>query len=387
MKFPLRSGLIFVSAAAGLYTLPSEALSAYTAGVLLFAALTAAERFDPSGRLRHLWTAAQLCCAFGLTERFGASMLFLSLSCLPGYLSTLNRSRILLTAVHLSSLNVALAETDAITRINANLTFLLAATLLAWLRKNERSHSSVGQERDRLRLRYFELDEERERLASFATRIEREAQDQERVRIARKLHDDIGHRLIRVKMMMEASLRILPVDHERGAAMLEQVRVQIEDSMEEIRLSVKKGPNAGRSEREYALDRLLEETEAQTGLRTSQRIYGIPYALYPSYRIALYQNARESLTNALRHGKAELAELTIRYEADAVVMKIRSGNAADFANGEQASTPVSRTFRPGMGIRGMDERTRLLGGELLIDAGPPFTVETRLPFRGRTEGH
>ncbi|QDH20805.1 sensor histidine kinase [Saccharibacillus brassicae] len=409
VKFAIRGGLIFVSAAAGLYTAQPGELPTYTTGVLAFAALTAAERFGLPDRLRIALHAAQLLCAFWLTERFGPAMLFLSLSSLPGYLRSGTVPEGLLAAAHLLALNLALAGADVPTRVNANLAFLLSAGLLGLLGGSERSEREIRRRYDGLRLRHFELHEERERLAAFAARIEEEAQDEERVRIARKLHDDIGHRLIRIKMMMEAALHILPTERERAAAMLEQIRRQLEESMEEIRLSVKKGTTASRAEHEYALDRLLGETGEQAGIRTSYLIRGLPYALYPSYRVTLYQNAREALTNALRHGRADYVELTLIYEPDAVVTEIRSGRtddadvqrleavqradgaqraddvplqvpAAEFARQKRAE-PERTKIRPGMGIRGMAERTRHLGGELRIEPGPPFTVVTRLPVR------
>ncbi|WP_172198347.1 histidine kinase [Saccharibacillus qingshengii] len=385
MRFAIRGVLILISAAAGLYTAPSGEIKTYVAGVLLFAALTAAERLGLPERLRTAFQVVQILISFWLVERFGPALLFLSLSSLPGYMQSDPFSKGLMAAGHLLALNLALAGAEISVRLNANLAFLLSAVLLLMLEISERRRLEDVVRYDELRMHHFELGEERERLAAFALRIEEEAQDEERVRLARKLHDDIGHRLIRIKMMMEAAMRILPTERERASGMLEQIRRQLEESMEEIRLSVKKGTTVSRAEHEYALDRLLDDTGRETGMRTTYRIQGIPYALYPSYRVALYQNARESLTNALRHGRAEYIELTLIYEPDAVTTKVCSGQAGDIKP-DDLQTQAAPTVRAGMGIRGMTERTRHLGGELRIDPGPPFTVVTRLPIRtGTTE--
>jgi len=392
LKRAIRGILIFSSAAMGLYHVPGGEIPLYVTMILLFAGLTTAEAFIPERRLHALLQLAQIGMAYWLVDRFGAALVFLSLSCSLGYLDSVSgvrraSFRALYIGAHLFSMNIAWlgqAAPDPITVLNANLALILTIALLSMLKKSERKHIEHTLDYDELRRQHFELDEARERIASFAARIEEEAQEEERVRIARKLHDDIGHRLIRIKMMMEAALRILPSERERATGMLEQIREQLTASMEEVRLSVKKVSPTSRAEREYALDRLLEETVQEAGIETSFSTQGIPYPLYPSYRIALYQNAREALTNALRHGEPDFIQMTLIYAADSIALNIRNGKTApaDFPSCSDA-TPIE--FRPGMGIQGMKERTRLLGGELAIEPGPPFTVRTQLPIRGKTQ--
>lgn len=400
MKFAIRGALIFVSAAAGLYAVPSGDMTGYVTAALLFSVLTALERFGSLRRFSLFLYAGQLLLAYFLIERSGAAVLFLSLSSLLGYLpsgktATFGIRRKLLLIVHWLSMNFAIWQGsggDPTTMLNANLAFGLIAAFLVLLEKSEAKHSANRLHYDDLRRRHFELDQARERLAVFASRVEQEAQEAERVRIARKLHDDIGHRLIRVKMMTEAALRILPSDPDRATLLFEQIREQLEASMEEIRLSVKRVAPTSRVEQEYSLDKLLEETGREAGIETSCTVQGIPYALYPSYRVTLYQNAREALTNALRHGQADYVHMQLTYEERWIEMTIRSDRRQPHAEETHRQADTRSTglpsadgaIRTGMGIRGMKERTRLLGGELTVEAGPPFTVSTRLPIRGES---
>lgn len=69
----------------------------------------------------------------------------------------------------------------------------------------------------------------------FTKQLEGVAQAEERTRISRQLHDDIGHRLIRTKMMSEAALLTIPLDMEQGTEMVRQIRDQLADSMDDMR--------------------------------------------------------------------------------------------------------------------------------------------------------
>lgn len=393
MKRAIRGILIFSSAAMGLYTVQSAEIPLYVTMVLLFAGLSTAEAFVPDRRLHALLQLAQISMAYGLVDRFGAVLIFLSLSCMLGYLDSVSGVRhsllrTLYLSGHLISMNMAGIDrmtSEPMIMLNANLAFVLTAALLLMLEKSERKRLEHTLHYDELRRQHFELDEARERITSFAARIEAEAQDEERVRIARKLHDDIGHRLIRIKMMMEAALRILPSERERATTMLEQIREQLTASMEEIRLSVKKVSPTSQAEREYALDRLLEETGQEASIETSFSTQGIPYALYPSYRVALYQNAREALTNALRHGQPDWIQMTLVYATDSITMNICNGKN-ELIHSSSCHDMPQMELRSGMGIQGMKERTRLLGGELMIEPGPPFIVSTQLPIRAKNNG-
>ncbi|MFD2881148.1 histidine kinase [Paenibacillus rhizoplanae] len=60
------------------------------------------------------------------------------------------------------------------------------------------------------------------------------------MRIARQLHDDIGHRLIRVKMMTEAAIHTLPAAPETGLQMMNQIRDQLSGSMDDMRAALKR---------------------------------------------------------------------------------------------------------------------------------------------------
>lgn len=202
------------------------------------------------------------------------------------------------------------------------------------------------------------------------------------MRIARQLHDDIGHRLIRVKMMTEAAIHTLPSAPDTGLQMMHQIRDQLSGSMEDMRAALKRINHTPQLEGAYALDRLLEEVGRDTGIATSYTVQGIPYPLYPSLQVVLYTNAREAITNALRHGKADSVWISLTYTDHEVSME--AGN-----NGRlPEEDPLHKLHHGGgMGLKGMTERSVLIGGTLELRLQPQFTVITRLPVYRQPEGY
>lgn len=113
-----------------------------------------------------------------------------------------------LTTLNTTATTLLSAETTAI--VLGNLLLLITAAL-SW--QGSRTASSRGQLEqvyDELRSKHYELQEAREQLLLFTKQLEGVAQAEERTRISRQLHDDIGHRMIRTKMMSEAALLTLP---------------------------------------------------------------------------------------------------------------------------------------------------------------------------------
>jgi signal transduction histidine kinase len=207
-------------------------------------------------------------------------------------------------------------------------------------------------------------------MLDYAMQVEDYAQAEERGRIAKEIHDDLGHRLIRLKMMMEAVLQLLDREPDRARAMLEQIRGQLEESMDNMRRTVRKlkPPEVGGA-RTYALDRLIEEAGRDLRIGIQFQVTGRPAPLYPSVEYVLYRNVQEAITNAVRHGGATAVEVELDFRTDAVVMSVANDGALPQSD-----------VRYGLGMRGMQERIELLGGRLLIGSKGRFSVTTILPF-------
>ncbi|WP_379157353.1 sensor histidine kinase [Paenibacillus sp. sgz5001063] len=379
----LRYALIIVPALIAIYLYDYADYELFTFHFLLLLLIaTLGKRFPRllgtlSGGVELLYTA-------WLCRHYGGLMIFPAISTLL-YYSRLERRPVVLVffALHLATLNIALSGSDPRVLAYTNLTFLLTAMLNRLLLKSGRGRDETLFLYDELRKQHFQLEEARSRLLQFNAQIEVTAQAEERVRIARQLHDDIGHRLIRVKMMSEAAIHTLPHSTETGMDMMIQIRDQLSASMDDMRAAVRRIHYGSQLEGAYALDRLLEELGRHTGIETSYQVQGMPYPLYPSIQVTLYKNAQEALTNALRHGRATAVWIQISFSAEEVVMAV--GN-----NGERPQENPLTKLRGGggtggMGLQGMTERTRLVRGTLTLQLEPEFTLITTIPIHRQPE--
>ncbi|WP_052087953.1 sensor histidine kinase [Paenibacillus wynnii] len=376
----LRYGLIIVPSFITSYVLEYVDDGMFTLHFLLLLLLVSLGLKLP-GIYSALTGSMELLFTAWLCHEYGSLMLFPAVSALLFY-SQLGPRYIpnLLTSIHLILINVAFMGATPLLLAYINITFLLAAILTAQLNRAARGREETLLLYDELRKRHFELDETRNRLLQYAAQVENAAQSEERVRISRQLHDDIGHRLIRVKMMMEAAIHTLPSSPDTGMALMGQIRDQVSASMDDMRSAVKRINYAPQLEGAYALDRLLEETGRDTGIVTSYTAEGVPFQLYPSIQVVLYKNAREAITNGLRHGGATEIRIKVRYSELEITMEV--SNNGVLPHGEELSK-LQRSG--GMGLKGMTERTRLINGVLDLRLEPYFTVITRLPVVKQSE--
>lgn len=377
----LRYGLIIIPAVLSIYVYEYADYEKFTLHFLLLLLIATLGTKLPKP-ISLLTGGLELIVTAWLCYQYSTLMIFPALSAVLSYSRLQHKhTAIAFFCIHLLLLNAAFRSAAPAVQAFMNLTFLLAAALNVLLIRTGRGRADTLFLYDELRKKHFELEEARSRLLQFTSQVEVAAQAEERVRIARQLHDDIGHRLIRVKMMTEAAIHTLPAAPKTGLQMMNQIRDQLSASMDDMRAALQRINYTPQLEGAYALDRLLEEVGRDTGVTTSYTVHGIPYPLYPSIQVALYKNAREAITNALRHGKADFVWITLSYRDHEVMME--AGN-----NGRQPEEAALHKLQSGggMGLTGMLERTVLIGGALELRPLPQFTVITRLPVYRQGEG-
>ncbi|MFF5175755.1 sensor histidine kinase [Micromonospora sp. NPDC000089] len=199
----------------------------------------------------------------------------------------------------------------------------------------------------------------------------------ERERISRELHDVVAHHVSVIAVQAAAAEDVFDLRPERARAALGAIGTAARATLTELRsvlhtLTADDDPTApqpGLAE----LDALTDAVR-DAGLRVDLHRDGLTSALPAGVELSAYRIVQESLTNALRHGRARHADVTIRYTDQTLRVEV-----VDDGTGP----PRRLTARDGHGIPGMRERARLLGGELA--AGPlpggGFRVAARLPVR------
>ena len=206
-----------------------------------------------------------------------------------------------------------------------------------------------------------------------AARMALNAQEAEKVRVARELHDEIGQMLTAVMLRAE---RAAEGDPAQAAGELGHVVGAVRESLDDVR-------RIARELRPEALDdlglvnaliALCSRFDAQDGPRIRRDLPGKLPPLSPDVELVIYRVAQESLTNVVRHASATTATLSIQVDADRLVLSVR-----DDGRGMPRDVP-----RDTSGISGMRERAMLIGARLEIASDPAVgtTVQLTVPIGG-----
>lgn len=226
------------------------------------------------------------------------------------------------------------------------------------------------EEKERVRLLNEQLGEANERLRAYAIEAERMAETRERNRLAREIHDTLGHALTGIVAGLDACILTVETAPDFTRAQLEKIRETARRGMTDVRRSVKKLRPADLEKLPFreALTRMTEEFAASSGMNIHFTVVGWPESLREDQEEVIYRVVQEGITNANRHGRAKNVNLTIGSSEG----KLRIIIADDGTGCEDV--------KQGFGLRHMKERLELLHGSLHFwnDAG--FIVEAEIPM-------
>lgn len=368
--FWIRYLLILIPAIATVYLSPIDSYAAYTFATLLYLLLVRFREIQAPPRMQWLFVVAELLFIYWLYAHYRGILFLLFHSVLTSLFQQPLRFRGLLAGLGFAAMVGSIGAADADIQWVAPIMYFSLALLLIFGQRMTVNKEELERLYDEQRRRHYQLEEARQTIVEYAQKVENLAQVEERNRIAREIHDDLGHKLIRLKMMVEAAIQIFPVQADKGMQIICHVRDQLSETMETMRATLRKLKPDEAIVRSYSLDKLIDDLGKQSGIRITYEIKGMPCPLYPSCEVVLYRNAQEAITNAIRHGKASEVALTLTYETSRIVLEVSN-------NGEIPSS----IERKGLGLSGMEERTRLLGGELLVGYSDRFTITTVIPLQ------
>ncbi|HEY8326326.1 MAG TPA: sensor histidine kinase [Ktedonobacterales bacterium] len=237
----------------------------------------------------------------------------------------------------------------------------------------------LRQQTDQLQRTITELNATRLRetqLKSYAALITR-AQEDERRRLARELHDDTAQALIALSRGLDAlsDQHINPISSPEDRRFLDQLIELTQRTLDSVR-------RACQDLRPSVLDDLglpaalesLASSMTERGLACVFHQYGSAHTYPPEVEVAVYRIAQEALSNALRHSQPQQAQIELRYRPDGLRLVVADdGHGFDvFATLSASSGGASRAAEDGsgLGLMGMRERAALIGATLDIQSAP-----------------
>jgi len=236
------------------------------------------------------------------------------------------------------------------------------------------------------KLQAAQLEESRQREVMRRELLKRivAAQEAERQRIARELHDETGQALTAVGLGLRGISVSLHQDMDRASQNLRQIELLVTDALDELqRLIADLRPSH--------LDDLglpatlrwwAEEVEERVPLMVSVEVVGEEKNLSPPVKLTLFRVTQEALTNIIKHAEATTAVVKLVFDVENVMVLI-----ADDGCGFIIDQTITNEQRPSWGLLGMRERASLLGGEVVIASHPGrgTTVTITIPYQSEVK--
>jgi PAS domain S-box-containing protein len=189
-----------------------------------------------------------------------------------------------------------------------------------------------------------------------------EAQESERARIARELHDDIGQRLALLKMMLGQVKGLQPDVSDQVLSCLDQLQEQTAEIIADVQALSHEllPPRLLHLGVVAAMRGFCGELSGQRNVAIDFRHENVPGSVPPDVSLCLFRVLQEALHNGVRHSEARHFDVHLRGTADAVHLTVRD---------EGVGFDVDATSQSlGLGLTSMKERLKLIGGELLIES-------------------
>lgn len=216
-----------------------------------------------------------------------------------------------------------------------------------------------------------ELTEANQRLREFALQAEDLATTKERNRLAREIHDGLGHYLTTIYMQIQAARAVSANDEERAQTILVKAQNLTQEALADVRHSVAalRSPVDGHQPLADMIGGLLEGAR-NAGIEPELIIHGEERNLNPQTRWTLYRAVQEGISNACKHAKASQMWITLDYSrSDCVALEVEDNGIGP---GE---------YKEGFGLLGLKERVNSVGGDVIIGQSKQggFAFDIKVP--------
>lgn len=232
------------------------------------------------------------------------------------------------------------------------------------------------EENQRIKVLNERLHLANEQLHEYAQEKELMGETRERNRLAREIHDTLGHILTGISVGVEAAKVLVEVSPEAALDQLDTIGNMASRGLNDVRRSVRKlKPDVLEDQ---ALDVAIHQMVEDMAKGTNTKIYFVSYGKNLHYEAdeeeAIYRMVQEGITNAIRHGKATEIWIRLTLKEDVLTL-ILSDNGIGCSNVEE-----------GFGLKHIRERVELLNGEIQFESLGGFNIIAKIPLRIKKEG-
>jgi signal transduction histidine kinase len=223
-------------------------------------------------------------------------------------------------------------------------------------------------------LKYYKVEEKKKRilnkkLMEANVRLNEMAIIEERNRIARDLHDTIGHCLTGTIMSLEMIQILIDEDIEKAKEMIIDLKKNTRRNLANVREVVGTlNPNENISKGVESIRELIDSFTKSSNVKVDYNIEGTPVKTNPNINIVIYRTVQEGLTNAIRHGKADHIFINIKYDLDSISLHIKDNGVG------------AKKIMKGFGLNAMEDRVFSLGGNISFLSRDGFSILINLPL-------
>lgn len=224
---------------------------------------------------------------------------------------------------------------------------------------------------EEVNLLYHELRTANEQLKEYADMSERMAQTRERNRLAREIHDTLGHTLTGIATGLDACLALIDISPEQTKKQLLLLSKVSREGIKDIRRSVSelRPDSLERLSLEVAIRKMVTDmsqvSDVQIYFETDEKHLKFD----EDEENAIYRVIQESITNAVRHGKAKKIWITLKRIDGEILLVIKDNGIG------------CEEIKSGFGTKHIKERIEMLRGTVTFDGQHGFTVTARIPIR------
>lgn len=247
--------------------------------------------------------------------------------------------------------------------------FLVYMVLLVWIQRNEKERILCLNEQ--LNEANEELQRANVQLAEYAREAEKMVETRERNRLAREIHDTLGHALTGIITGIEACTALMDVAPEATKEQLKAIAEVARQGITDVRRSVKAlRPDAlEKYDLKKALIQTIDEMRTATNAEIDYQCTTDLNCFNTDEEEVIYRIVQECITNSIRHGKAKQIQIRIEREFNLMKICIRDNGIG------------CKDIKRGFGLHHMEERINMLHGSLNYDGKDGFMVEAQIPIR------